>query len=209
MGLDIIAISKARAIICPGGEACPEHHFRVSSSLEHRDPVKPGCYVAGRGGRRFSYRVGSYLAYNIWRRHLSLLALGEEPEAVWDHPRRFCGKPFVELIDHPDGGGFTIGPKTACKLFQDFLTYAPKAGEYYSQRQRGLAQPPRSWFKRELAGRQCFNQCSMLIELRVAKGLGGKIITGPLDDLRWMRAAYLNFCSAFYLAGNAGFVVLS
>lgn len=209
MGLDILAISKARAVCCPGGEACPEHHCRVGSSLQRGDTVRPGCYVAGRGGRRFGYRVGSYLVYNIWRRHLCLLALHVEPEEVWHHPCRYRGKPFVELIDHPDGGGFTIGPKTARKLFQDFLTHAPEAGEYYSQRRRGLAQPPKSWFRRNLAGRQGFNQCSMLMELRVAKGLGGNVSTGPLDDLHWMKATYFNFCQAFHFAGRDGFVVLS
>jgi hypothetical protein len=88
--------------------------------------MKPGCYVAGRGGKDTGFSI-PYSGYNAWRRELCLMALAVEPEEVWEHPRRFHRKPFAELIDFPDCGTFTIGPTTSAKLHADFVAFAAKA----------------------------------------------------------------------------------
>jgi hypothetical protein len=171
--------------------------------------MRAGCYVPGRGSRRFEYRVGTYLVYNLWRRHLSLLALGVEPEVVWDHPRRFRGKPFVELIAFPDGGGFILGARTAAKLLGDFADFAPVAGDYYSQRGPGIALAPPAWFRRRRSPRHRFYCISMLLERQLITKLGGTIAAGPPDELAWMRETYFNVGNALRLASRSGLLVLS
>src|SRR4051812_20179100 len=123
MGLDIVAVSKVRRIECDGGEECDERHFTVGSYRKGRDDLKPGCYVKGKGGRDFGFRAGTYIGYSDWRTELCLLALGVSPEEVWENPRRFRKKPFVELIDFTDSVGPVIGPRTSAKLYDDFVAF--------------------------------------------------------------------------------------
>ena len=106
-----------------------------------RDGVKTGCYVPGRGGRESSLDF-NYAAYDGWIRRLSLMALGVEPGEVWNHPRRFRGKPFVELITFPDTGGGAIGPITSAKLYGDFVAFAAKARRYYATSTPNVFGPP-------------------------------------------------------------------
>ena len=131
MGLDIVAISKAKLVACQGGDKCPFSHYEVGFDRKRKDGLTTGCYIKGEGGRSCFVGDASYSAYNAWRRHLSLLSLAVEPEAVWEHPRRFRGKPFAELIDFPDAGGTIIGPKTSAKLYADFVAFASKAKRHY------------------------------------------------------------------------------
>ena len=134
MGVDIEAISRAKYVACRGDEECDEKHYGVGSYPKRRDGLKPGCYVVGKGGRSMGFGAGTYVGYNDWKRQLSRMALGVEPEEVWDAPRRFRGKPFVELIDFPDGVGPIIGPKTSAKLYADFVAFASKARKHYLKR---------------------------------------------------------------------------
>lgn len=93
--------------------------------------MKAGCYVAGRGGRTFSLEF-NYFAYDGWIRRLSLMAYGVEPGEIWNHHRRFRGKPFVELISFPYADGGAIGPMTSAKLHKDFVSFSSKAKHYYA-----------------------------------------------------------------------------
>src|SRR6516164_9643288 len=87
MGLDIMALSKAVYIECDGGDECDETHFEFCPHPDkRREGLKRGCHVVGKGGETIGFRVGSYSGFSFWKRHLSLLCLGVEPEEVWTHP---------------------------------------------------------------------------------------------------------------------------
>ena len=130
MGLQVVALSNVKPVACTGGDECDDTHWPVGQSRRRRDGMKPGCYVAGRGGKDTGFSI-PYSGYNAWRRELCLIALAVEPEAVWEHPRRFHRKPFAELIDFPDCGTFTIGPTTSAKLHADFVAFAAKARKHF------------------------------------------------------------------------------
>jgi hypothetical protein len=209
MSLDVIAISQARHVTCDGSRNCHRNHLQVDPVTARTLRIPPGCYAVGRGGRRFVYRVGTYLVYNLWRRHLSLLALGVEPDEVWDHPRRFRGKPFVELIACPDGGEVILGPHTALKLLRDFADFAPVAAEYYARRGPGIALAPRHWFRPRRSPRHRYFSICMLMERRVMTKLGATIAAGPPDELHWMRETCVNVVHALVLASRNGLLMLS
>jgi hypothetical protein len=134
MGIGITGMSKAKLLPCPNDESSDpesiEEHLTVGTPGSGKDAVKMGCYVPRRGGRTSDLDF-SYAGYSSWIRCLSLLTLGVEPEEVWQHPRRFRGKRFVELITFPDTDGGAIGPITSAKLYGDFVTFASKARRYY------------------------------------------------------------------------------
>ena len=204
MGLDVVAISKATRVACRGGEECDETHYGVGSYRKRRDGVKPGCYIVGNGGRSRFVTYVPYAGYSAWRRQLSLLSLGVEPEEVWEHPRRFRGKPFAELIDFPDGAGPIIGPKTSAKLYADFVAFASKAKRHY---QTPSIQMPAQGSKRLTAkSRRHVNRAGLSSAEEVVKALGGVMQVPEEEDRTWMWEIYLGFRRGFKLASDDGFV---
>jgi hypothetical protein len=205
MGLDIVAISKAKLVACPGGDKCPFSHYEVGFYRKRKDGLTPGCYIKGEGGRSCFVGDASYAAYNAWRRHLSLLSLAVEPETVWEHPRRFRGKPFAELIDFPDGGGIIIGPKTSAKLYADFLAFSSKAKKYYqtpaSQMSAQGPTRPKATSKRSIERAR-----GLSVVAEIATAVGGVAHAPESEDRTWMWKLYLGFRRGFKLASDAGFV---
>lgn len=124
MGLDIVAVRQAR-FLHPRPEQWSDEHaehlyIHVIGGFEARlDGKLAGCYEADDG---FHFRAGSYSGYNDWRRWLSETQLGVPPQAVWDAPESFAGKPFVELVNFADSEG-AIGPVTSAKLAEDFRSH--------------------------------------------------------------------------------------
>jgi hypothetical protein len=206
MGVDIIAVSRAVPIPCKGDDACDETHFAVGSYRKRREGLKPGCYVTGKGGRDFGFRAGSYSGYSDWRKTLCLLALGVLPEEVWEHPRRFRGKPFVELIDFPDGVGPVIGPKTSAKLHSDFVAFAAKSKKYYAHPTPLESSVPTPK-KGKAAKKHYINEAGLEDAQRAAEALGGTLPTIDLDNLGWMQEVYDDFRKAFKIASDGGFVM--
>ena len=195
---------------CRGDESCDpeciEEHLTIGTPGRGRDAVKMGCYIAGRGGRAFDLDF-SYGGYSTWMRRLSLLALDVEPEDVWQHPRRFRGKPFVELITFPDTDGGAIGPITSAKLYGDFVNFASKANRYYAKPPVPPAGPAEG-DQRSPSEEPHRNRAGLAAVLGLAQSLGGTV-TG-LDEgenLDWMWESYQQFRRAFRLAMNAGIVV--
>jgi len=212
MGIGITGMSKAKRVACSGGyvegeyDMCLEEHLTIDAPARGRDGVKPGCYVVGRGGREASLDF-NYEGYNAWIRRLSLMALGVEPEEVWHHPRRFRGKPFVELITFPDTGGGAIGPITSAKLYGDFVAFASRARRYYATAIPNEFSPPRS-NKLSVKDNPHRNRAGLAAVLGLAEALGGTVSgCDEGENLDWMWASYRAFRRAFRLASNAGIVV--
>jgi hypothetical protein len=108
------------------------YFFLSANDRAHKarlDGMKPGLYQYTERSRQHGFRAGSYSGYNLWRRLLSRFAHGVEPEEVWEHPRRYRGKPFVELIDFTDCDG-RIGTKVAARLAKDFRDHAGRIAEF-------------------------------------------------------------------------------
>jgi hypothetical protein len=211
MGIGITGISKAELVSCSGDyvegeyDVCLEEHYTVDAPSRGRDGVKPGCYIAGRGGRTFSLDF-NYAAYDGWIRRLSLIALAVEPEEVWSHSRRFRSKPFVELITFPDAGGGTIGPLTSAKLYGDFVTFALRAKRYYATSIPNVFSAPQ--FNPQSAKDKTHrNRMGLSAVVELPQSLGGTV-TGWDEgkNLDWMWESYQQFRRAFRLAKNAGFV---
>lgn len=95
----------------------------------HLAGMEPGLYEYTAQTEQHSFRAGPYSYYNLWREHLSRLALGVEPSTVWEDPAQFAGRPFVELIDFTDCDG-RIGTRLAAKLAADFRAHADRAEEF-------------------------------------------------------------------------------
>jgi len=142
MGLDIHAASHMRYVrpIPEGDEfdrleeqanaqdkCLDEVYFLLYPNAEgqedHLAGMEPGLYEYTAASEQHDFRAGPYSYYNTWREQLSRLALGVEPEAVWEEPDRFAGRPFVELINFTDCDG-RIGSGLAAKLATDFRTLA-------------------------------------------------------------------------------------
>jgi hypothetical protein len=94
--------------------------------------MKPGLYEYTERSEQHGFRAGSYSGYNWWREQLSRFALNVAPEEVWHNPRRYRGKPFVELINFTDCDG-RIGTKVAAKLAKDFRDHAGRTAEFAAQ----------------------------------------------------------------------------
>jgi len=211
MGIGITGISKAKRVLCSGehvegeDDDCLKEHLTIDAPARGRDGVKPGCYIAGRGGRETSLDF-NYAAYDGWITRLSLMALGVEPDEVWRHPRRFRGKPFVELILVPDTGGGAIGPVTSAKLYGDFAAFASKARRYYATSTTNEFSPPRS-NKQSVKDKPRRNRAGLaaVSELVTAQG-GSASQWDEGDNLDWMWDSYRAFRRAFRLASNAGLV---
>jgi hypothetical protein len=150
MGLDVFAASHLRYVgpipsveereqleeelSAQGKDLHDVYFFLHKNDSAHKARLagmKPGQYEYTEGSERHGFRAGSYSGYNWWRRQLCQFALGVDPEEVWHHPRRYRGKPFVELIDFTDCDG-RIGTKVAAKLAQDFRDHRKLAADFAS-----------------------------------------------------------------------------
>jgi len=148
MGLDVSAASHLRYVgpipsdeerekleedlSAQGKDSWDVYFFVYGNGSSHKAQLagtKPGMYALTERSEQHSFRAGSYSGYNLWRRLLCRFVHGVEPEEVWQHPRRYKGKPFVELIDFTDCDG-RIGAKVAAKLAQDFRDHAKRAKDY-------------------------------------------------------------------------------
>ena len=155
----------------------------IGTPCRRKDGVKMGCYVPGRGGRTSSLDF-NYAAYDGWIRRLSLMALGVEPEEVWNHPRRFRGKPFVELINFPDAGGGAIGPITSAKLYGDFVTFAPRAKRYYATSTPNVFNPPQV-NPQSAKDKTHRNRMGLSAVVGLAQALGGTVSDG-MKERTWI-----------------------
>ena len=116
------------------GERVDGHNFYVASVIdEFSDQAGPI-----RNGDVFEYdeymhvRAGSYGGYNRWRRMLCNMALGVEPEVVWNNPTNFETAPFFDLINFSDCEGVLC--TEACQgLYEDFRNPLPAATAYASR----------------------------------------------------------------------------
>jgi hypothetical protein len=148
MGLDIHAASHLRYVrLIPQGEEFDRLEAQVNRQdkcldevyflLSPNDPnweghlagMEPGLYEYTAASEQHHFRAGHYDFYNLWREHLSQLALGVEPSTVWEDPEQFAGRPFVELINFTDCDG-RVGARLAAKLAADFRAYAVRAEEF-------------------------------------------------------------------------------
>lgn len=187
MGLQIIAVSKAKWVSCSGGDECGDAHWPVGRSKKRRDGLKSGCYVTGRGGRDMGFSI-SWNGYGVWIEELSKLVLGIPKEEVWKHPRRYRNKPFVELIDFPDTDQAAIGPRTAAKLYADFAAFAATAKKHY------------------LGQRAGFEASRRVRHGRSRGDAPGKADSTENESREWMWEVYCDFRRAFRLARNDGLV---
>lgn len=128
MGLDVVAISKARFKDSnwKDGEEGENEHSVHKAEFNRMDGLPEGIYEAL--GEQFHFRAGSYSGYNQWRRQLALTFARMEPEVIWNHDDHELEAPFVELINFSDCDG-AIGPATSKKLAKDFDDYVGVAGE--------------------------------------------------------------------------------
>lgn len=83
-------------------------------------------------GEYLHVRAGSYGGYSRWRLMLCNMALGVDPDVVWNHPENFKEGPFFNLINFSDCEG-VIGTETCKALYQDFLHHYPAAVAYASR----------------------------------------------------------------------------
>jgi hypothetical protein len=218
MGIGITGMSKAKLLPCSHDDECPCLLFEdgveigcrddvctVDGPAGGKDAVPNGCCVPGWGGRDYSLDF-NYAAYDGWIRRLSLMALDVEPEEVWDHPRRFRGKPFVELIRFRHTGGGAIGPITSAKLHGDFVAFARRARRYYATAtpnvfgtRRARSRSARIEARPERMGLANVAQLALGLTGSEFEWDEGKV-------LDWMWDSYRQFRRAFRLAKNAGLV---
>lgn len=93
-------------------------------------PLENSAVYKGKRGDHFL--AGSYSGYNRWREELSRFAFDREPQGVWDHPDKYAGKPFFEIVHFSDCEG-CLGPEVAAKLAADFDEYEQAARTSWSQ----------------------------------------------------------------------------
>ena len=213
MGIGITGLSKAKLVPCTGAgdddgyDECAEKHTTADAPGRGKgeDAVKVGCYVPGRGGRQCSLDF-NYAAYDGWIRRLSLMALGVEPREVWAHPRRYRGKPFVELIRFPDSGGGVIGPITAAKLYEDFVAFAPRARRYFATSTPNVFPPPRPAARSASDGSRGKRSGLSNVSRLTQALFGSNLDWDEGKNLNWMWDSYRQFRRALRLAKNDGFV---
>jgi len=125
MGFDIAYFTNAKPIELPydvkdaaawSRENCAIQYYTLEGQEARLEGLPAGWVTADFVD---GFRAGSYSGYNRWRRLLSKSVLGADADEVWENPRRFDGKPFVELIDFADNEG-CIGPIISAKLAKDF-----------------------------------------------------------------------------------------
>ena len=205
MGVDIWAMSKARFVNCPGDEEnCSDDHCSVVAHRKSLDGREEGCYVVGKGGREFSFRVGSYHDFDAWRKLLSIFALGVMPEEVWNHPGRYRKQSFFEIVDFPDSVGFAMGPKTAGKLYADFAAHSAKARKFY--RDPETPKEIASYLKGGRRPAKNLRNAGLFAEAKVAKTIDATVLEQTTEELEWMWHVYRDFRRAFKLASDGGLV---
>ena len=203
MGIDIIAISKARRVRSGHStDLCDdEEHWEAGQDRQRMDGKNPGCYISD--GKSTGFGI-NYFGYDEWRNTFCWLMIGVDAETVWENPRRFKCEPFVELIDSPDGGNFAFGPITSAKLAVDFAKYANEAkrgfvaiAEACRQHQRVCQKASRQ--KRTRKPTQGKNS-DELLEVGLLAGSA---------DWRWKWQIYRDFSRAFRLASNDGLLIVA
>ena len=143
MGLDIGAMS---GLVNVSDKYYPDEDWEIKSK-ETDDHVKGDFYVANlnddfkpqaidmkdRAVYTFDeylhVRAGSYGGYSRWRFMLCNMALGVDPDVVWENPEKYKDAPFFELINFSDCEG-CIGTIVSQKLYGDFLEYKDRAKTY-------------------------------------------------------------------------------
>lgn len=125
MGLDITAYKKVTFVRAKTEDEEGDDVdgltflYRNDEAPDRSDGLADGYYEIGEGaGESIGFRAGSYSGYNHWRKWLAARFVGE-PRDIWDHPEKYAGKPFLELINFSDCEGM-IGPATSAKLAADF-----------------------------------------------------------------------------------------
>jgi hypothetical protein len=161
MGLDITAYSKLTYHSKDKGEdellggfvrIYPQPGAHLNVRLDDR---KPGVYKEERGSRRFGFRAGSYTGYGEWRELLCQYVHEVKIEEVWEHTKKWAGKPFIELIDFPDNEG-TIGPETSAKLAKDFADWDERLKEKSGKAPAGGFDQGNWWHMRYKDWRKAF-----------------------------------------------------
>ena len=99
-----------------------------------------GCYVLTPQGKSHAFS-GSWSGHLNHRDLLCDIALGIQPNTVWENPVNFAGRPFVELIDQRNS--LIIGPETCKKLLHDFDLLAPDAENQFHRALAKLNLSPR------------------------------------------------------------------
>jgi hypothetical protein len=190
-------------------DQCERYHIGVSSVEGRRDSVRKGCYVLSPGGRECAVRLRAPAGYAAWLEDLCQFALGVTIEEIYDRPRRFRGKPFVELLTFPaSNDGHAIGPVTSAKLHGDFVAFAAKAKKHYFQAQSHLTKAAPSKRRGQVATNLRLLQYLQGNIETVAASLGGKINDEPLDG-EAMCETYRDLRKCFKLASDGGFVHFS
>lgn len=129
MSLEVSAFSRVTPMGCRPDATCPDSHWWIEPPPgfpRSLDGLRKGCYRVS--GKQHSFFVG-YSGYDDWRRDLSLMAHGVEPEVIWRRPAAYRGKAFVELIYFSDAQG-AIGPIRSRKLAEDFDEHLAAARKY-------------------------------------------------------------------------------
>lgn len=90
---------------------------------ERLDGQPKGVYS---GERLPSFRAGSYGGYNRWREKLSQMAIGVDPQTVWDNWKKYKDEPFALLIHFSDCEG-AIGPESSLILHGQFEAWREQA----------------------------------------------------------------------------------
>lgn len=157
MGLDVTAYSKLEKVGAAKGAGEYSANFDWHNHVfvyplqdypERMPPIEPGAIYQYQTPC-FHFRAGSYAAYNKWREWLSLMALGIEPQGVWNNPMAYASKPFFELIHFSDCEGI-LGTEVCRELAQDFAGFQTQADQHLDE-----------WFRRKYTDwRQAFELAS-------------------------------------------------
>lgn len=129
MGLEITAASKLQYLgpyIERDDSDYYAHPWKDPFFRQHSKDLERGGYAQTPESKELSFSAGSYGTYNRWRQWLCRTMLGVAPFAIWEHPERFVGCPFVELINYADNEG-EYGPTVAAKLAKDFADHEEQA----------------------------------------------------------------------------------
>ncbi len=208
MGIDITGMSKARRVAGRhSDDVCEdEEHIPAGSCRKYLDGLKSGCYVS-KGTSHFLYF--SYGGFDAWQNALSQIIYDLPSSEVAGHPRRFKGKPFVELIAFPFHNDVGFGPVTSAKLHADFQEHSATVKKGFQRlatdavANKGIRKKRPARSKNYTAG----------LADSLAKALGGMVVGGDdhpqASDWEWQWEAYQDFRRAFRLASNDGILIMS
>lgn len=209
MGIEVNAISNAKWARCDDEEGCDDTHFYYSPvNYRKLEGLKVGCYVVGKAGCSFYALSLGYDGYHQWRCELAKLALGLRMEEIWENPRRFRGKPFMELLRLPDYSGIAIGPFTSKKLAVDFANFSEQAESHYSAK-RPMVKNQKNSSKSKAADNKSKMNAAQRSAESLAQKLGGTTKNSRATDINWMWEVYQDFHEAFKIASKRGFLKIS